>query len=334
MSSLSPSLSLPTVPFQLEYEFQRLQFPPATDLHSHQGLPTTETIAPFRAPRPSLSSLRLLVQKRPKTLAHLKSMESSATYSKGFDQNLIVMRHGHRLDNFDETWETKAERPWDPPLTEKGFETAFEVGRQLKNLSLPIHRVFVSPFLRCVQTASKVVAALCTVDENDPLKGIDPSRVKVSIEYGLCEVLNNFAIRHKVAPMDGDFRFNIPALEAMLPDGTVDHTVDRIYQELPRWGESNASAKNRYEQVIQVLANKHPSEKLLLVTHGDGVGTWTSLLRGAEVVGVDYCAYSHAVRRVVFTEDKSFTAGSFELLGIGPYESSMYFAGSRVSDGL
>ncbi|GMH21651.1 hypothetical protein Nepgr_023493 [Nepenthes gracilis] len=213
-------------------------------------------------------------------------MESGVTNPDGFHQNLIVMRHGHRLDNFDESWEKKAERPWDPPLTEKGCDTAFAVGSQLKKLSLPIHRIFVSPFLRCVQTASNVVAALCSADDNEPAEGIDPSRVKVSIEFGLCEVLNNYAIRPKVAPTNGDLGFNLSELEALLPAGTVDQTLDRVYQE------------------------------------------------GTEVFRVGYCAYSHAARRIQFGKNKSFTAGSFQLLDIGPHECSICFEAPQKSDGI
>ncbi|KAF9598889.1 hypothetical protein IFM89_032743 [Coptis chinensis] len=71
-----------------------------------------------------------------------------------------------------------------------GKARAFSIGKQFKdNLSVPIHRVIVSPFLRCVQTASQIVSALCTVDDNPNYMDID-NEVKVTIEYGLCEVFN------------------------------------------------------------------------------------------------------------------------------------------------
>lgn len=78
-----------------------------------------------------------------------------------FDQNVIVMRHGDRMDNFVPSWITTAERPWDPPLVDAGKTRAFNVGNEIRTrVDFPIHRVFVSPFLRCVQTASAVVSAL------------------------------------------------------------------------------------------------------------------------------------------------------------------------------
>lgn len=96
------------------------------------------------------------------------------------------MRHGDRVDIAEPMWVTTAARPWDPPLIEDGLVRAFCTGRKLRTqLEYPIHRVIVSPFLRCIQTASEVVTALCAV-EDDPnvmsskdVGRIDPSRVKV-----------------------------------------------------------------------------------------------------------------------------------------------------------
>jgi len=58
--------------------------------------------------------------------------------------------------------------------------------------------------------------------------------LKVSIEYGLCEVLNNVAIRPNVAPKDGNISFDILVLEAMFPAGTVNNNVERVYNEVQR----------------------------------------------------------------------------------------------------
>ena len=55
---------------------------------------------------------------------------------------------------------------------------------------------------------------------------------QVSIEYGLCEMLNREAIRPNVAPKDGKFSINISELEAMLPAGTVDHSAQKVYSEV------------------------------------------------------------------------------------------------------
>lgn len=110
-----------------------------------------------------------------------------------FHQKVIVMRHGDRLDNVVPRWAATAPRPWDPPLADDGRIRAFGTGDKFRKLlDFPIHRVFVSPFLRCLETAAEVVTALCAVDRksDDPndltSKGVvmDPSKIKVS--FYLC----------------------------------------------------------------------------------------------------------------------------------------------------
>ncbi|GFY92700.1 phosphoglycerate mutase family protein [Actinidia rufa] len=239
-------------------------------------------------------------------------------------QNVVVMRHGDRIDNFEPLWAATAARPWDPPLVEGGKVRAFCTGRKLRGqLGFRIHRVLVSPFLRCVQTAAEVVSALCALDHDgvDPnhltSQGlpIDPSKIKVSIEYGLCEMLNSEAIRPNVAPKDGKFSINISELEAMLPAGTVDHSAQKVYSELPRWEETVTGARARYAQIIKALADKFPAENLLLVTHGEGVGVaFSTFMKDVTVYEVEYCAYSHSRRSISVGDNKSFTAGDFENL--------------------
>lgn len=96
-------------------------------------------------------------------------------------QHVVVMRHGDRIDHFDPTWVSRAARPWDPVLTDGGKTRARATGARLSGLDFPIHRVFVSPFVRCRETAAEVLASLCSVGESDGRDAsIDPSpRVKV-----------------------------------------------------------------------------------------------------------------------------------------------------------
>lgn len=54
--------------------------------------------------------------------------------------------------------------------------------------------------------------------------------MQVSIEYGLCEMLNRETIR--IPPKDGDWGFNISELESMLPKGTVDDKDEQVYKEV------------------------------------------------------------------------------------------------------
>ncbi|KAJ6679375.1 hypothetical protein OIU79_019189 [Salix purpurea] len=104
-------------------------------------------------------------------------------------QNVVVMRYGDRIDNVEPSWITTATRPWDPPLVEEGLSRAFRTGQQLKTkLGFPIHRVFVSPFLRCIQTAYEVVTALSAVNDGPDAvccHGVatDPTKLKAGVLF-------------------------------------------------------------------------------------------------------------------------------------------------------
>nr|GEZ97364.1 histidine phosphatase superfamily, clade-1 [Tanacetum cinerariifolium] len=180
-------------------------------------------------------------------------MDSDSSAGQHIHQNIVVLRHGDRIDHFDPLWTKTAGRPWDPPLILDGKVRAFSTGKKLnKDLGFPIHRVFVSPFLRCLQTASEVVHAICAVGDDSVTHMssadgvvIDPSKLKVSVEYGLCEALNTAAILPESAPKDGDFGFNISECEKLLPKGTVDSSVERVYKELPKWEEPEEGARDR-----------------------------------------------------------------------------------------
>ncbi|KAF6146165.1 hypothetical protein GIB67_015603 [Kingdonia uniflora] len=193
-------------------------------------------------------------------------------------QHLIVMRHGDRIDNAEPLWISAAAKPWDPPLTESG------------------------------KTVKEAVIALCAINDN-PLDltsenvSIDPSKIKVSIEYGICEILSKEAIRPDLAPKNGEWGFNILQLETMLPAGTVDHSVERVYQEMPQWEETVTGARERYVRVIAALADKFPSENLLIVTHGEGVGgvAVSAFLKDTTVYEVEYCAYTHLQRQTAIS---------------------------------
>ncbi|XP_052211134.1 uncharacterized protein LOC127813980 [Diospyros lotus] len=233
-------------------------------------------------------------------------------------QNILVLRHGDRIDHLEPLWAATAARPWDPPLVPAGMARAFSTGRKFRaELRFPIHRVIVSPFLRCVQTASEAISALSAVDDGvESSDGIatDHPNLKVSIEYGLCEMLNREAIALDAAPKDGNFDFNISELEAMFPAGTVDHSVERVYLELPQWEETEVGAAARYAHSVKALADKFPSENLLLVTHAQAIAvTASAFLKNSTIHSIEYCSYLHLRRPISLDAKESFAPGNFEL---------------------
>ncbi|CAL0302899.1 unnamed protein product [Lupinus luteus] len=235
-------------------------------------------------------------------------------------QNIVVIRHGDRIDNSEPSWLSTASQPWDPPLAQVGRVRAFQTGQKIRNsIGFPIHRVFVSPFLRCVQTASEIVAALSAVGESSgAVTGdqvvVDPAKVKVSVEYGLCEMMNRQAIRLDVVPNDGNWDLDASEREAMLPAEAVDTYVERVYKELPQWEEPVLQTRARFQRIFKDLANKYPSENLLLITHGEGVEVaLSSFKKNAKVYELQYCAYVE-LKRPVFKKHGSFTTGEFHVV--------------------
>ncbi|KAL1190917.1 hypothetical protein V5N11_025657 [Cardamine amara subsp. amara] len=247
------------------------------------------------------------------------SMDSAESNSDGY-QNILMMRHGDRIDTIEPLWLRTAARPWDPPLVHDGMVRAFQTGQRIRSqIQFPIHRVFVSPFIRCIQTASQVVAALSAVDfdpnatPSKDIISIDKSKLKICIEFCLSEMLNTIAIKPEIAPKDGKFDFMISDLEAMFPQGMVDHNVDPVYKEMPQWEETVEGCTDRFLNLVKTFADKYPSENLLLVTHGEGVRTTFATFKDVDVYDVEYCACAE-LRRQVVSKDGSIKAGDFEVI--------------------
>lgn len=72
-------------------------------------------------------------------------------------RSIWLVRHGNRLDFVQPEWFEKADRRYDPPLCPAGHRQAQELSQCL--LSKPIDHLFVSPFLRTLQTAHYFAAA-------------------------------------------------------------------------------------------------------------------------------------------------------------------------------
>ncbi|KAH7279095.1 hypothetical protein KP509_37G004700 [Ceratopteris richardii] len=240
------------------------------------------------------------------------------------EQHLFVMRHGDRMDDADPNWILTSPRPWDPPLTDKGKKRARRVGRRLRQEHWNITRIACSPFLRCVETASEVITALCALDPADdgPASevAIDPSRVKAFIEFGLCEIMNTYTINVPTVPPAGSLTMDLNALEALLPQGTVDPVVPKIMLKLPDWQETLRASHKRYISTFCAVSDLFPTENVLCVTHGEGVCASVAQFPGTSVYQVKYCAISHLQRPV------HPTVGPFNLLTESGDESGLVFS--------
>jgi broad specificity phosphatase PhoE len=78
--------------------------------------------------------------------------------TEGSRRTIWIARHAQRLDEADPGWRARAERPYDPPLSERGREQARALARRLAGE--PIRHVFASPMLRTAATAQAAAESL------------------------------------------------------------------------------------------------------------------------------------------------------------------------------
>jgi broad specificity phosphatase PhoE len=156
-------------------------------------------------------------------------------------RRIWLARHGNRQDFADPTWHETADRPHDPGLAPDGETQARRLGRRVSDLA--IDRVFASPFLRAVQTASFVAAE---------------TGHRVRLEPGLGEWLN--ADWFDTLPM--------PLPEERLADRFAPVALDHDPCLQPTFPESKPEAFARLGRAAQCLARRHTGDSLLLVGHG------------------------------------------------------------------
>lgn len=117
-------------------------------------------------------------------------------------RRLFICRHAERQDHLCPTWAASATRPHDGPITPLGVEQAQALGSFIRNRlaeekDLKMTRIYSSPLVRTVQTASHVAVALG--EFTGPLR----------VEQGLCEDIDCLrprmlgTHRHAVLPEEG-----------------------------------------------------------------------------------------------------------------------------------
>lgn len=173
-----------------------------------------------------------------------------------------IARHGHRHDYVDADWFNKAERPYDPPLSEDGLFQAQELGERLQ--SEQIVHLFSSPFLRAVQTAHHAAEAL---------------DLPIKLEAGLSEWHNS------------EWMSDMP--ERLSTDELAEH-YPRI--DLTYTSRSNETFMERTGETARQLVGEF-SQNILMVGHGAVVlGITTGLLEGYPTVNASLWSLLKLVR--------------------------------------
>ncbi|PSB04827.1 histidine phosphatase family protein [Merismopedia glauca] len=152
-------------------------------------------------------------------------------------QTVWLARHANRLDFVNPDWFLTAKRRYDPPLSDDGMIQAYQLAQRLR--SQKISQIFVSPFLRTIQTAHTVATIL---------------NLEVKIESGLSEWLNSDWMTHhpETAPLS--------ELKVLFP------RIDTIYRSkvIPQYPETEAQVLSRAGLTAKLLAAEYTDDILLL----------------------------------------------------------------------
>ena len=184
-------------------------------------------------------------------------------------QTVWLARHGNRLDFVNPEWFNTAERRYDPPLSEDGLIQAKELGERLK--SEQIAHIFSSPFLRTIQTANQVAAAL---------------ELPIKLEAGLSEWLNPAWMTETPETHPEEFLAN------QYPRIDWSYT-SRI---LPQYPEAEVTVRERTAATVRQLVSEF-SEDILLVGHGASVvGATAGLVGENSPVNASLCCLVKLVR--------------------------------------
>lgn len=162
----------------------------------------------------------------------------------------FAMRHGEAEHNAQNTLDASNTRAW--PLTETGRGQAEKAAQMLKEEG--ITKVFASPFERTRETARIVASVL----------GMDPT-----------EIIFDDRLRE----------FNFGSLDGAQYSEFLAEKQIRECSDLIGGGESYEDARRRFADFIYEIEKEYKNEKILIVTHGVGMESYSKIPDGMAFEG-------------------------------------------------
>jgi broad specificity phosphatase PhoE len=209
-------------------------------------------------------------------------------------QLLVIMRHGHRQDEQDQTWTETAERPWDPPLSTKGRSQAKEAAYAMRELG--IEHIITSPFVRCLQTSAEIVS---TLDMKQNNWAVDWSLSEICdprVLFGGRKELLDQVARREIDTWMWDGK----QLPEVLNDFAYEESIKSEVQfpprditiHLPSYPETLHQGLRRYSKAFQGIITRSKGKSILLVTHGEALRKAVEMFApGSEVYEVQHTGY-------------------------------------------
>jgi broad specificity phosphatase PhoE len=158
---------------------------------------------------------------------------------------LTIVRHGQTSANIDRVWHGST----DTPLTDHGARQAAAAARWIETHHTPIAGVYASPLERAHHTARSI---------GDPL-GLTPELDPDLAEYDLGNWEGElFATLHQ--------------------DRKLFEHMKRDPHYRPHGGESPKQVGDRLAAALWRIADRHPAERVVVVSHGGALSIALSLL--------------------------------------------------------
>ena len=239
---------------------------------------------------------------------------------------IALLRHGERADDHEAKYEgPESGVDFDPPLTAKGKEQAFQSGELIRARMrgggggeagasgaelLPVAEqveIVTSPFLRCIQTAVHVAKGLGLKTE---------AQVGLKVEWAMSEFLapSLFSTwKGAESPLGGLVlcRESEQDFHDKFLDGFAGKVVWSEKQARPEYPEHISQCKSRYRRHIQRLmiqdfrGEANRGKLILLVSHAYSAEEFMRLFEPFKCYSrVDYCSFSVAVKKSFKAEDE------------------------------
>ena len=169
------------------------------------------------------------------------------------NKRIWIVRHGMRIDFATPSWTESAENPYNPPLAPEGLLQARETAVRFEREDLDA--IFVSPFLRTLQTARFIAEK----------KGLP-----LLVEPGFSEFLKEEEFTH--SPVESD----LEQLRRDFPE--IDPTHGSALS--PRYPESVQELDRRIDSALDSIINSS-LRNILIVSHGSPIKSIYRYFTGA-----------------------------------------------------
>ena len=190
--------------------------------------------------------------------------------------NVLLARHGNRLDFVYPDWFNTAIKRYDPPLSEDGKIQAQELAQRLTTEK--IDHLIASPFLRTIQTAHIVAETL---------------DLTIKLEAGLSEWHNS------------DWMSEAPQIHSPSELELLYSRIDWSYrsQILPQYPETEQEVLQRMKLTAETITQQF-SGNVLLIGHGISVvGIAQGLLNSQEEIKASLCSLTKLVKNKIEQND-------------------------------